>query len=68
MREIFIDYPTNFSFKTRKTFTNNDERTNYLHQVLRRNKVDSPCHGYDEYVVEEIEPIGDTREYWVIGS
>ena len=70
MKTIFIDYPTMFSFRTRKTFTNNDERTKYLHYVLRKNKVDSPCHGYNEYSVEFVEPIGkaNKREYWLIGS
>jgi hypothetical protein len=57
-----------FSFRTRKTFTNNDERTKYLHYVLRKNKVDSPCHGYNEYVVEGITWVFDKSEYWIIGS
>jgi hypothetical protein len=68
MKTIFIDYPTNFSFRTRKTFTNNDERTKYLHYVLRKNKVDSPCHGYNEYAVEGITWVFDKSEYWIIGS
>jgi hypothetical protein len=68
MREIFIDYPTNFSFKTRKTFTSNEERTKYLHQVLRKNKVESPCHGYNEYVVEDITWVFAESEFWIIGS
>ena len=68
MKTIFIDYPTNFSFSTNRTFNNDDERTEYLHQVLSLHQVDSPCHGYDEYAVEGIELIGNTREYWLIGS
>ena len=68
MKTIFIDYPTDFSFKTKKTFTTNEERTQHLQQVLRRKKVESPSHDYNDYVVEVIEPIGNTREFWLIGS
>jgi hypothetical protein len=70
MKTIYIDYPTDYSFKTKKTFVSNEERTKYLHQVLRRNKVESPCHDYSDYVVEGVEPIGkaNEREYWLIGS
>ena len=68
MKTIFIDYPTNFSFRTRKTFTNNDERTKYLHHVLRKNKVESPCHGYNEYSVEDITWVFTESEFWIVGS
>ena len=68
MKTIFIDYPTMFSFRTRKTFTNNDERTKYLHYVLRKNKVDSPSHDYTDYVVEDITWVFDKSEFWIIGS
>jgi len=68
MKTIFIDYPTNFSFKTKKTFTTNEERTQHLQQVLRRNKVESPCHGYNEYVVEDITWVFAQSEYWIVGS
>jgi len=71
MKTIYIDYPTDYFFKTKKTFTNNEERTKYLHQVLRRNKVEIPYyHDYSDFVVEGVEPIGkvNEREYWLIGS
>ena len=69
-KTIFIDYPTMFHFNTDKDFSNNQERTEYLHEVLKNNKVNSPCHAYTDYVVEAIEPIGKKgeREYWAIGS
>jgi hypothetical protein len=70
MKTIYIDYPTDFSFKTKKTFTNNEERTKYLHQVLRRKKVESPCHDYSDYVVEDVEGgrFYGNDEYWCVGS
>jgi hypothetical protein len=69
MKTIHIDYPINYSFKTKKTFNSNEERTKYLHQVLRRNKIESPCHDYTDYLVENVDKLGcyDT-EYWCIGS
>jgi len=71
MKTIYIDYPVEMSFNTKKEFQNNDERTTYLHQVLRRKKVDSPCHAYTDYVVEhaDIAPIKqDNWEVWAVGS
>jgi hypothetical protein len=69
MKTIFIDYPTNFSFKTKKTFTTNEERTQHLQQVLRRKKVESPCHDYTDYVVETADKLGCyDSEYWCVGS
>ena len=68
MKTIFIDYPTNFSFKTKKTFTTNEERTQHLQQVLRRRKVESPCHDYSDYVVEDITWVFNQSEFWCVGS
>ncbi len=71
MKTIFIDYPIDFSFKTKKTFTTNEERTNHLHKVLKRHKVESPCHEYTDYVVEDWEGgrfYNGDDEYWVVGS
>jgi hypothetical protein len=69
MTTIYIDYPTEFVFRTRKTFTNDDERTDYLHTVLRRNKVSSPSHNYTDYVVEGvIVNESNETEQWIIGS
>jgi len=67
--EIFIDYPVVMSFKTQFEFENDEERTKYLHKVLKKNKVDSPCHDYTDYVVEVSKKINwNTDEVWVIGS
>ena len=68
MTTIFIDYPTEFVFRTKKTFTNDDERTDYLHTVLRRNKVKSPSHNYTDYVVEDVFMHGANVQEWIIGS
>jgi hypothetical protein len=68
MKTIYIDYPTDLSFKTKKTFTNNEERTKYLHQVLRKRKVESPSHDYTDYVVEDITEYSCLQELWVVGS
>jgi hypothetical protein len=68
MTTIFIDYPTEFSWKTKKTFSNNAERTEYVRQVLKRKKVESPCHDYDDYVVEFTKSIKPKYEYWILGS
>jgi hypothetical protein len=68
MKTIFIDYPTDFSFKTKKTFTTNEERTQHLQQVLCRKKVESPSHDYSDYVVEDITWVFAESEFWVIGS
>jgi hypothetical protein len=65
--EIYIDYPVNMCFKTRFEFDNDEERTKYLHKVLKKNKVDSPLHDYTDYVVERTE-INRYWEEWTIGS
>jgi hypothetical protein len=70
MKTIFIDYPIDFSFKTKKTFTTNEERTQHLQQVLRRKKVESPSHDYSDYVVEgiEVSRFYGNDEFWIVGS
>jgi len=72
MKSIYIDYPQEMVFRTRKQFETNEERTIYLQQILRRNKVDSPSHAYSDYVVEhaDISPRKelDDWEVWVVGS
>ena len=65
--EIYISYPVNMCFKTRFEFENDEERTKYLHKVLKKNKVDSPCHDYTDYVVEKVE-VSRYWEEWTIGS
>lgn len=72
MKSIYIDYPQEMVFRTRKQFETNEERTIYLQQILRRKKVDSPCHAYTDYVVEHanISPRIelDDWEVWYVGS
>ena len=69
MKTIFIDYPIKFSFKTKKTFVSNEERTNHLHKVLKRHKIESPCHEYTDYVIEDIcRFYNNDNEYWLVGS
>ena len=73
MKTIWIDYPQEMFFHTKKQFNTNEERTTYLHQVLGRKKVDSPNHKYTDYVVEhaEISPrieVAGDWEVWVVGS
>lgn len=67
MTTVTIDYPTNFTFRTRKIFLDDKERTKYLHRVLRVKKVPSPLHEYTDYVVEDVQSWGN-YEFWVIGS
>jgi hypothetical protein len=66
--EIFIDYPVVMCFKTQFVFENNEERTKYLHKVLKKNKVDSPLHEYTDYVVEAVERVNWSDENWYVGS
>ena len=44
MKTIVIDYPTKLSFRTKKEFANDNERTEYLQKLLRRKHVYSPNH------------------------
>lgn len=69
--KVYIDYPITKTLNVRKHFTTNEERTTYLRNWLRRNKIDSPCHDYSDYVVEEVEDIeeyGNDFQYWIVGS
>jgi hypothetical protein len=67
--EIFIDYPVVMCFKTQFEFENDEERTKYLHKILKKNKVDSPLHDYTDYIVEATKKINwNADEVWIIGS
>jgi hypothetical protein len=75
MKTITIcEYPQTFTFKTKKVlppFTYGCEiRTKLAEQAMKRHKIDSPCHGYNEYVVEDIKvvPFLPNQEYWYLGS
>ena len=37
---------------------------------MRRHNIYSPCHGYDEYIVEdvEIDTENPNHEFWQLGS
>lgn len=69
---ITIDYPSFASFTIRAgKFKNNNDlksRTKELHRLLKRSRVDSPCHDYSDYVVEGVEITSNGREFWVVGS
>jgi hypothetical protein len=75
MTTIYIDYPTQMVFRTKKTFENDRERTEYLHDVLKR-KVKEwriySFHHWSDFVVELVEDrttdTGHKFQYWVIGS
>ena len=68
---IVVEYPDTFSFKTDVEFPKFKYgckiRTILLHLELLKNKIHSPCHYYDDYIVESIE-IKNDIEYWYIGS
>lgn len=75
MTTIHIDYPIQMSFRTKKVFSNDDERTDYLHVVLKRKArfVNIQTHHHwSDFVVELVEHVGtfDGKEhqYWVVGS
>lgn len=68
--EIFIDYPVVMCFKTQFEFENDEERTKYLHKVLKKHNHNLP-HDYTNYVVELSEKLTHSRgtdERWTIGS
>ncbi len=72
MKTIIInDYPATFTFKVRKElpeFTFDcPVRNAILHYQLRKQQIDSPCHGYSEYGVDAIE-VFEGGEEWIIGS
>jgi hypothetical protein len=67
-REIFISYPVVMCFKTQFEFENDEERTTYLHKVLKKNQFDL-LHDYTDYVVEISKKTGwYNDERWTIGS
>lgn len=68
------DYPQTFTFRTKKVlppFSYGCEiRTKLAEQAMKRHKIHSPCHGYNEYVVEIVDTISflPNEEYWHLGS
>lgn len=75
MTTIYIDYPKQMVFRTKRQFNNDQERTEYLHDVLKR-KVKEwriySFHHWSDFVVELVEnrttDTGHEFQYWVIGS
>jgi len=66
-----VGYPDTFSFVTRQVLPefewNCPVRNKILYKKLRELKIDSPCHGYSEYGLEEIvKKYG--QEFWYLGS
>lgn len=67
MTTIIIDYPQDMVFRTKKTFTNDEERTRYIRQRLSKVKYNS-FHHHTDFVVELVEPLKNNHEFWGIGS
>lgn len=65
---IVIDYPVEMTFITRKDFKTNTDRTKHLRSILRKNRIESPNHDYNDYVVEFHQQMEDDSEYWIVGS
>jgi hypothetical protein len=70
-RILIVDYPTTMTFEVRKELPEFNDycevRQKILLYQLRKQKIESPCHSYTDYVVEDIFPLND-GEVWIIGS
>jgi hypothetical protein len=70
-RIIIQDYPATFHFDVRKDLPDFDDYCKVRQEILlrqfKKQNIDSPCHGYNEYVIEMVEPIFD-GEIWILGS
>lgn len=70
-RIIIHDYPATFYFDVRKDLPEFNEfcpvRQKILLRQLKRQNIDSPCHSYNDYVIEMVEPYYN-GEIWIIGS
>jgi len=74
---VITHYPATFAFITNETLTPFNEETGcslrdrILHDELEYQKIDSPHHTYNDYVVEIVETsvLGDIEvELWTLGS
>ena len=76
--KIKVDtYPETFTFETRakfpkfvnsgKNFAYCKNRNAVLLRALKRLNIDSPCHAYEDYVVESVRKTKD-GEVWQLGS
>lgn len=66
-----VDYPDTFSFVTRQELPefkfDCPVRTKILHKKLRELDIDSPCHAWTDYRVEQVvKKYG--QEFWYLGS
>ena len=68
-----IDYPDTFSFVTSeklpkfKVSDPNNVRHPILLEKLRSLKIDSPCHDYEDYDIEDVEKKYG-QEFWYLCS
>lgn len=72
MKTIQINhYPATFSFKVRKDLPefqfNCPVRNKILLYQLKKQRIDSPCHSYEDYGVDIVIPT-ETGEIWELGS
>jgi hypothetical protein len=66
---IEVDYPVRDVLITYKTFENDEERTKWFQNTIKRKPhFDNGCHHWSDYVVEKVESLGSDYQYWVIGS
>lgn len=66
------NYPSSFKFKTEDDLPEFEygcsERTNRLHQAMHDLNIDSPCHAYEDYIVEAVKKDKAGNETWTLGS
>lgn len=73
MKITIKDYPCTFSFEIDRGLPkfklDQDEclRTEIVREEMRKQKIDSPCHSYDDYIVEMVKETKD-GEIWYLGS
>ena len=67
-----VDYPSSFNFITDKPlpefYYGCEVRTKLLHEAMESQQIESPCHAYDDYIVEAIDIKPNGSEDWQIGS
>ena len=65
------EYPATFYFDVRKDLPDFDDYCKVRQEILlrqfKRQNIDSPCHGYNEYVISMVEPILG-GEIWILSS
>ena len=65
-------YPETFTFETTMALPEFEYGCEVRHRemvkAMEQQKIDSPSHGYDEYVVESIQKTKQGGETWHLGS